>query len=267
MVTPTAGLLAVTILATPVRAQAADFAKPGQFVVGAERLMGLYSDRVTTEGPGPIAGGVQNQKNTTHITSLALLGAATGRNGPGTPGGGDESQPMPASTPRLSLDVFVISGLSVGGSFMYSNRSGSGEQEVTSADGTTTTTTEDDLNTLSTLLFAPRVGYALSLMSFLAVWPRLGVTHTVYSESGTVPAMMGSADESSNTSTFTELTLEGLLVITPVSHVGITAGPYLELPLGASYSEELNGDDVTDGDGQDISYTSFGLWAGLCAYF
>jgi hypothetical protein len=236
---------AVMAAASGVRAQ--EFAKGGQVVIAAERLTGVYYQELSEESP---AG-----KQTFRSTKVAVLGMPSGFSLQSLVSG-------PAPTPRLAADVFVIQGLSLGGSIMYLNDSGSLKDQTP---GQPTTT--DDLPTTSTFIFSPRVGYALQVGKNFAIWPRAGITYTNFriTTKNTDPGPPPVTTETKASTDFTEASIEFMLGILPVDHFIILVGPYLDIPLGGGQKRTVNG--ATDAIRPDISYLSVGGTIGLGGFF
>lgn len=127
---------------------------------------------------------------------------------------------------------------------------------------------EEDLPTVSGFVVAPRVGFAVPLSPTFAIWPRAGITHTVYwasqeDDSGIDPV------EVKQTLFFTDLTLEGMVAVTPVPNVAIIFGPYLDLGLAGAVVTEFEPDTSPSGVEQDTdyTYTSYGITGGIALVF
>lgn len=197
----------------------------GQFVIGVERLSALSFDSMTTDFPAAM-GGKQTQKS----TGFALLGNSYALGGTTL-----------SSVPRLGFDYFVIDGLSLGTSLGYMQLSLQQEQGGQS----------QDLGTQDTVLFAPRIGYALQFGDTFSFWPRAGVT---YANVSSKSSGGGGADSAH----FLDVTVEPLFGISPVSHFVIAGGPYLDLGVGGAGS--TGSSDIGE------KATSFGLTFGLAGY-
>ena len=87
------------------------FGEAGTFVVSAERLTGLYFDRIDAETNGvQTLQGMDAEGDTkTSRTTFVFLG--------------NDAELTAAGIPRLALDYFVIPSLSVGGSLLLTTRS------------------------------------------------------------------------------------------------------------------------------------------------
>jgi hypothetical protein len=230
-------------------AGAQEFGQPGQVVLGAERIMGVYSDHLTSKSSD---GTTETKLNT---TSIALLGMPVALD--------DSGIAYPSSTPRFALDVFVLQGLSLGGSLIYLNRSGSTDNTLNS--GGTSTSTTRDAPTSSTFIFAPRIGYAAQLAPVFAIWPRAGITYAHYKLTSQNTNATGGTTESSTAADFTDISGEVMATFLPVPHVALLVGPYLDIPLGGGSKTVTAGQESTNHP--RIHYLSVGLTTGLAAYF
>ncbi len=142
----------------------------------------------------------------------------------------------PFATPRIAFDGVINQKITVGGFFGIAHTSG----DVNGA----------DLPDTTAFAFGPRAGYLHSFSETLALWPRGGIT-VVRIESDTGPVEVGT--------TAFDLTLEGLLVITPVSHAGITAGLTADIGLG--------GETDAAGGNSDVNLHNVGVVAGFALLF
>jgi hypothetical protein len=196
------------LLANPAAAQGIEnIGNQGQFVIGAERITGVFLDKAKTE---PEGGG----ESTDSTTSIALLGNGSGDG--------------PSSVPRLGFDYLVTDGLSVGGSFVVFSQSG--ETEPDGGDSV-------DTGGLTSIYLNPRVGYAYAFDDTFAIWPRAGIGFLTFSgdegENG--------ADISGNS---LQLTLEGNVVVSPFEHFAFIGGPFLDLGLSGSVEREDDGESA-----------------------
>jgi hypothetical protein len=251
--TGVAGLVAQT-------ARAQDFGLPGQVVLGAERMTGIYSDHLKSTTTTTAGGVTTNQEYKLNSTTFALLGVpmAIGLNS------GNSGYVWPTSSPRISADVFVARGFSLGGSFVYLNRSGS--NDTTTSLGGASTTTSQDAPTGSSVLFSPRIGYAVQLAPSFAIWPRAGITYAYYHVTvKNTDLTTGVVTENKLSADFTDVSIEVMGVALPVPHVAILFGPFLDLPLGGGTKTVNNG--VEQPNPASLSYLSSGISAGLAVYF
>ena len=246
------------------------FPDDGRIVIGAERLTGVFIEKfsVTSTGTTTVGGVTASTESETDnsTTSFALLGQSSGLNfsGDATSAGG------PSLTPRLGLDVFVASGFSIGGAIMYTTASGTTE-------GTDTTTVagmpamvvrdpEEDQPTSNLLVLHPRVGYGYALSPSFAIWPRLGFAYARYGVNVDPPDPMD--PETDITISIMDVTVEGLLAVTPVPNVAILFGPFVDIGVGGSVDIEQSPPDPTPSTTEtDVNYTTFGLTAGIGLVF
>jgi hypothetical protein len=244
-----AGIVAM-IGATPTRAAspAADFAS-GSAVISAEQVVPIvaYNSTTTTSAGGG--------KTTNSATSIALV----------TGGAVSASQGITGlkTLPRLAFDYVFSPGISVGGSaWVFANLSVT--QDSTPAGGGSTVSTDQPKATYWG--FAPRVGYAVALTDLLAVWPRVGIEYgdvevgSVTRNGITTPG--GSINQLS-------LDVEGMIVITPVHHFGITIGPIAAIPLTGKVSSTVTvtGLNTSTTTSNDISMWYVALSLGVLGYF
>lgn len=206
----------------------------GQLTFGVDRIMGLAFDRATLS---PDTGGDITVKN----TSFALFG---------NPGAGDPTGPT-MMIPRLSLDFFVVEGISVGGSLMYFTRSGETETDAGSTDNPST----------STFGIAPRVGYAMAFDETFSFWPRAGITY-FSSKTETTPTGGGGTD--TITVSGMDLTIEAMVGISPIENIAFLVGPYLDLGLSGTVKDEPAGGSSTE---TDAKLTSYGLSVSFLGYY
>jgi hypothetical protein len=143
----------------------------------------------------------------------------------------------PYTVPRLSFDYFVIDSLSIGGSIAYASFD---EDEPGN----------DDDDDSSAFLFAPRVGYVWMFSDVIGFWLRGGFTYHSYDDEGVI----GDFEEHAFA-----LTVDPVFVITPVTHFGFVVGPLLDV--------SITGERESGGVDADISYTNFGIAAGVIGWF
>lgn len=142
---------------------------------------------------------------------------------------------------RFGVHGFVVGGLSVGGSIMYSDS----DRTFLLQQGTT-------------LGVAPRIGYAIPFSPVLALWIRGGITYwdTGLSGGGSEWQLAPGG--------------EAYLVITPVSHFGITIGPWGEFGVAGKVGGQTS---FNPGGGSqaspyvDIRMNFFGGTFGILADF
>lgn len=217
----------------------------GQFIFGVERITGLFFDTQTVTYTDAETN--EEHEHKFKATTLGLFGVDSG---------------SPSALPRFALDYVVASGFTVGASIVLSTRGlsieGTGQQPPTphtaSADG-------------HTLFGGARIGYAYPFDSTFAIWPRGGLSYA--SSTSEVTGRDPTTGESTGTYeyrvSFGNVNLEVLGALSPIKHILLLAGPYLDLGLGGGYS-------VFDGSGTEIdkrsaNLTSFGLLVHAAGYY
>lgn len=231
-------------MAPTALAQEPTAGQAGTFAISAERLMGYSWTKTKSEGNfDPGDNDVEFEGSRTQFDLLARGNVDT-----------------PFVTPRLAFDYFVINGLSVGGSIAYYTYEDDDPTQTTN--GTEVDQNEESGNGF---LFAPRVGYLYMFSPMIGIWPRAGITYA----SGTTetndrtPGPGPDNDTEFNAHVF-DLSLEGMLVITPVPHAGFTVGPTVDIPLAGS-GEVTIADQSNDLD--KVRITSIGIQAGVLVWF
>lgn len=111
------------------------------FVIGAERVFGLYSARIVWDAPGDDI-----------VTKSSSVGIAF------------QEPVTPLATPRVAFDYFIAQQFSIGGTLGF----------YSSDPGNDPNPNRDDSGGV---LFAPRVGYAIPFNTEWGVWLRGGLTY------------------------------------------------------------------------------------------
>jgi hypothetical protein len=249
--------------APPAAAQK-KFTDNGRVVLGAERLTGLFFENISVKTTTTFDNGTGGTTTTeseaeAHTTTFALFGTSTGFFG-----SEEATAGLTSMAPRLAVDVFVASGFSVGGALTYVHSSGTTESRP---DGEPAD--EEDQPSIDGVVFAPRVGFAVPLSPVFAIWPRAGITHSVYWASEENDLGGGETETTKLTLFFTDLTIEGMVAVTPAPNVAIIFGPYLDLGLAGGVTSETQPDQTPSGfeSDTDWNYTSYGLTAGIALVF
>jgi hypothetical protein len=241
-------------------AQAAgNFGEAGSFVVSAERLTGLYFDRIDVEtdgvqdiGPVDADGEIETSR-----TTFVFLG--------------NDAETTAAGIPRLAFDFFVIPSLSLGGALMFTTRSQEDDSNYNvdlPGDPETSSTTETSETTFA---IAPRVGYGSMFTDLLGLWARGGITYASNHEEVDVEDVDAfdniTTSHAETTIHHWSLSLDGMLVISPIGHFAFAVGPYLDIPLtgDAEIRSQTEGNQVARVDA-DVTALSFGLSAGLLGW-
>lgn len=209
----------------------------GRLILSADRLFGLHFSKFKNESD-------DGDVTTLSRTDVALLFRPI------------VNTPATATIPQIGLDVGVVGAFTLGGGLGFYSQSG--ENESTPNGGGTTIS--NDSPTITVFVLAPRAGYGIPIAPWLTFWPRLGLSYYNFHTSQT----MGNGAERDSTFSGMSLNVDPVFVFIPVQHFGITAGPYLDMPLSGSTSSEVtqNGNTMS---GPDLSnkYTEFGLKIGL----
>lgn len=205
------------------------FGHAGGFAIGAERITGFAVTHTEAEfEAGPLS--FDYESDTTSFSFLAT----------------DPESPF--VSPRVGFDFFVIDGLSLGGFIGYASNDTEGD-----FDGDD----EDEEQQSSTFMFGPRVGYAYMFSDIFGIWPRGGITYV----SGNVE---DDNEVESETSLFA-LSAELMLVLSPVEHAAFIFGPTMDFTI--SGDGEFNNPAGPDGDIDDLKVNTFGVQAGIVAWF
>jgi hypothetical protein len=242
--------LMVAVLSATGSAHAQGFTDDGQFIFSIERFMPLFAYQSAKSGDGN-GGTVSSHTSTTSLLTngIGLFGT----------GGFDLANGGSAyNIPRLAFDYKFPMRLTVGGSVFGEFTLGSGQSTV-NRNGIET----DVPGPTYTLFgFAPRVGYILSISDLFAFWPRGGIEYV----SLNVKSPNQGNPNISDSTTYSQWALdaEGMFVITPLPHVGITVGPVVDIPIGGSTSFTAAGSGVTTST--NLTLFHIGATAGLLIY-
>jgi hypothetical protein len=218
--------------------------KTGQFIFGMERVTGLFFDSETLTYKNPT--NHTETKFTYKSTSFGLLGV---------------DSRSPSALPRFALDYVVYQGFTVGASATLSTRgvslSGAGQKPAAPP-----SVNDDGL----TLFGGVRGGYVYAFDSTFAIWPRLGFSYTSMSSRTELvdPATGKSSGTYEVKSSLGTMNLEVLLAVSPIKHIVLTGGPYLDLGLGGSFTTLQ---DSTEIDKRDATLTSFGILVHAAGYY
>ena len=254
-----AAFLAVVAVTANSAAQS-EFGTAGRVVIGGERLMGVFVEETTFATSRSDFDGMATLEQTDSATTFSLLGSRLGRNA-SSPAGG------PSLNPRLSVDAFVTDGFSLGGFLTYSSSTGEREtaSSVSAFGQTQSETTKEDAPTESLLSVGPRLGFGLAVGPTFAIWPRAGITYSLFSihqEREVGP--FGETAESEVSISFLDLSAEFMLAFTPSDSAAILVGPYVDFGLGGSLEvDSTPANPAVDDLEADAKYTSFGLSVAL----
>jgi hypothetical protein len=257
----TFGVLLGTLLTTSLaKAEAKGaFGQQGEFIVSADRLVPVFSFvSVSQTIPGVPAPGLNKVVETNSQTAFSLLLG-------GTPGAPPEATFF--TFPRLGLDYVVVPRITIGGDLLfYATLGGNSTTETDFANGASRSVT---VSAPSTLVFgvAPRGGYILPLSDLFSLWLRGGFsfyTASTKTQNGTG----NNAMTTSNNTNQLALDLDPQIVVTPLPHIGITAGLTADIPIAGGHSvtvETPPNPSVTNSAGSSIFY--FGAELGILVWF
>ena len=206
----------LVLFAGRASAQEPTFGDAGHVAISAERLFGyVHASRTQTMGV------TETNTSQDYFTLLTNpVGAISGY-----------------GWPRIGIDAFVTGGLSVGGALGFFYLS------------------DQDEDTSTGFLLAPRIGYALPVGPSVAIWPRAGVT---YWHISTDP----SASDTDASSSAVAVTLEVPVTFFLAPRVGFMIGPTVDIGVGGSTSASLGGASIS----ADQRYTDIGGYAGLLLF-
>lgn len=233
------GLLAVCSLASNAGADPlADFGTKGHLIISADRLSPLFSYSKIK--------GTNNQGDsvTSSNTSMSLLWA------------GDAQDFY--DIPRVGIDYVLAPNVTLGGSLFGTLPMSSSAERTQNG----TTETRDSTRT-SAFGIGARVGYVIPLTPTIAFWPRGGLSYARVTQTTVAPD--GSTSDSTSLSQ-PGLNLEGLFVLQPAPHFGITVGPVIDLPLGGSEHVEATDMGRTVSVDTDASQLHIGITVGLLGW-
>jgi len=209
----------------------------GTFAIGVDRIFG-YTSYTESYDNTSTTGARTSYEHTT--SNFALLGRA-------------QSLTV-AQVPRLSFDVFLGPGISLGGSIMYDHYSSSSK---------TAGIESPNKPSVGLWLFSPRVGFAHMFTPQIGIWPRAGVMYTHLSSDSSYTDINGAQLTANTSAGALFYTMDVNLVITPVPHVGFTVGPTLDYLL--SMSQSSTPPDTTPQTNQKEH--ALGIQAGFLGWF
>jgi opacity protein-like surface antigen len=220
--------------------------RTGQFIFGVERITGIFLDRQTITYRDPSSGTKEDFKY--NATSFGLLGVDSN---------------SPAALPRFALDYVAYQGITVGASLMLSTRDLSSSGDKTAQTPVAPPSASPDG---LTLLGGVRVGYAYAFDSTWGIWGRAGLSYTSSSaESAFVDPTTGVVYGPFLRKThFTDVNLDLLATLSPIEHIVLTGGPYVDIGAEGGYSVSQAGREI---DTRDAHLTSFGILINAAGYY
>lgn len=237
------GLLAGLLVASPVLAEPASLARPHTVVLSLDRLAGLSHTSASGAGLRGLSGSLADS-----TPGVALL---------------SPNQNNPYATSTLGLHYVFSPPLTIGLNLGFSRESG--ESRFVDA---------RERPPRTTLLLHARVGYLLGISSWLCFWARGGVTYFyVSAHRETSDHGILSVDEISLHNL--ALSLDPMLVVTPVDHLGLTLGGVGDLGILGSLTRQHHaeaqsglGPAIPDTVTRDsIRVHNLGVQVGALGYF
>ncbi len=226
------------------------FGEKGRVIISADRFLTLFSFVSRTDTSEDVNNNqIIERKTTTSGPALSLLL------------GGNEPRENVHTIPRVSLDYTVIPQLTIGGSVAVAF--GLGGKQETTAGGVSRSI---DAPNRTILGFVPRVGYIFNLNDTIAFWPRAGFG--MYRVSDSKEDLDKNVRvEVTDASTYFSLDLDPQFTFLPFPHVGITAGPLVNIPLAGSRTLTAKLPNGETSRSTDTKTFQFGVTAGLLVWF
>jgi hypothetical protein len=210
-------------------------------VIAAERIAGIHSfttQAETEDQPDVEASGTM--VNLLWGSSQASVGGIN-----------------PYAVPSLSIHGVLGPGVTLGGLIGYVSAAGETETRDPLGDKVTT-----DHPTTTGFVVAPRAGFILPTSESLSLWLRGGLTYYQFDTSSEEARV---DFETQITESGLALSLDPMLLFTPVPHVGILLGPVLDVGLSGEVTVDLGGADSPpeDPDPTDVKLSNYGVTAGI----
>jgi len=247
------GVIATTSLA---HAQAQELGAPGEFIISADRLVPLFAyTRLDQHAlPENVPAGDTGASTTTSGTAISVLW------------GQNTQDELFYTVPRAGFDYVILPNVTLGGDIALYFTLGSNASTKTTADDGITTTTSGGDGGLFLFGVAPRGGYILRMTRSISLWLRGGISFYTLTENGPKLNAAGAFDRTD----FDQLALDidPQLVITPVQHLGLTAGLTTDIPLAGEHAtKEFSGTGTSLEQSAGQSELFFGVTLGLIGYF
>jgi hypothetical protein len=251
--------LAVLTAAPVARAQAkGDFGQQGEFILSADRLFQLFAwDNWTRDNlnQAPFGGNVKSDTRTDNQTFFAFFYGQSA----------DPTIDRFFTVPRVGLDYTIIDHLTLGGDLaLMFTAGGTTKREVDYNNGTNMTFSQDRPGWVI-FGIAPRVGYILGLSDLFSLWLRGGVSYFIASAKAT-PNVNPTVTQTTNINQFA-IDLEPQFVLTPIPHVGFTAGIDMDIPVAGGISVDTNTAGTTQSVSGHSSIFYLGVDLGMLVWF
>jgi hypothetical protein len=246
-----------------------EFGTQGQFIISAGRLVPFFGfTHTSADMLGPLPGGETKDFTTSSQTSLSFLWGTTTS---AINGGGNTAAALSGTNfytvPRVGFDYVVVPNVTIGGEIaVYFTLGGSTSRERDFTNGSNNVQSTD---APSTVIFgiAPRGGYILQLTDLFSLWLRGGFSYYTASTKSTIN--QGNGNTSTNTVSIHQpaIDLDPQFVITPIPHLGFTAGLTADIPIAGGYSSETVNGNTTNSQSASSSIFFLGVTLGMLGYF
>jgi hypothetical protein len=245
--------IGVLLTASLAHAQARDrLGQQGQFIVSADRLFSLFSYVHVAQDNLANNGGVKTV-DTVNQSAISLLW------GDSSVGGN------PFGVPRVGFDYVLLPNVTVGGNVIVFFTVGGNRASDTTQNGVTMSRSQDNPSVF-TFGVAPRGGYILQLTDLFSIWLRGGFSYYVQTAKTTTGTGNTQVTDSFSQNQFA-LDIDPQFVLTPVSHVGFTAGPTLDIPLAGGHSLDHTAGGTSTSTSAWSSILYFGVTVGMLVHF
>jgi hypothetical protein len=231
--------------------QRTGFGEKGDFILSADRLVPLFafSHESADQQTGP---GLSKLVTTASQTSLSFFYGYT-----------TDANDLFYTVPRVGLDYVIVPNVTLGGDLvLFFTLGGNTGTERDFNNGTVSTTTN---SAPTTTLFgiAPRGGYILGINNLFSLWLRGGLSfYTISQKSDN-----GNGNTTTQSAHQFSFDLDPQFVITPIPHVGFTAGLTVDIPFAGGHSTEQDNGGTTNTFSASSSVFYLGVTLGMLAYF
>jgi hypothetical protein len=245
-----------------------EFGTQGQFIISAGRLVPFFGFTHTSfDSLGGLPNGVSKDFTSSSQTSLSFLWGTTttplnGGNGAASFAGWNFY-----TIPRVGFDYVVVPNVTIGGEVaVYFTLGGSTSHETDFTNGSNRVTSNDSPST-TVFGIAPRGGYILQLTDLFSLWLRGGFSY--YNVSTKSTTNNGNGNTTTNTVSIHQpaIDLDPQFVITPIPHLGFTAGLTADIPIAGGYSLDTNTNNNTTSQSASSSIFFLGVTLGMLGYF
>ena len=234
-----------------------NFGQQGQFILGADRLFSLFQYTHTSQDafPSQVPAG-DSKVNTTHNeTSMSLLWGSTG-----------PSVETFYTVPRVGFDYVLLPQFTIGGEIVVFFTLGTSQSTTATANNGGTTTNNNDDPGGFVFGIAPRAGYILPLNDMFGFWLRGGVSYYLLNTKQSAGAGNNQTTTINSVNQFA-LDLDPQFVITPVPHLGFTAGITADIPLAGGHSIEIDRAGASQSQSAWSGIMFIGVTVGMLGYF